>query len=124
MIQIVDNMHAAALTVFDAYGAGVVKVFPVNVFWLEDPGGYEGEGTLGLTGQLPLSPVLGVDVSEPLDVVEDQPGQRDQHEDHEGDGDKEDRGTLLHVVHAGAGVQPGDVEVVVQQLLEMVKGRQ
>ena len=57
-----------------------------------------------------------MDVPEPLDVVEDQPGQGDQHEDHEGDGDKEDRRPLLHVVDAGA-VQAGDVEVVVQQLL-------
>ena len=35
-----------------------------------------------------LVPVAGVDVAEPLDVVEDEPGQGDGHEDDEGDGDK------------------------------------
>ena len=88
----------------------------MQVLALQDGGGYDGERTLGLTCQLPLPLVLGVDVAEPLHVVEDQPGQGDQHEDHEGDGDEEDRGALLHVVDAGA-VEAGDVEVVVQQLL-------
>ena len=36
--------------------------------------------------------ILGVHVAEPLDVVEEQPGQRDDHQEDEGDGDEEHRG--------------------------------
>lgn len=38
-----------------------------------------------------LVAVSGVGVSEPLDVVKHQPGQRDDHEDDEGDGDEHHR---------------------------------
>ena len=44
-----------------------------------------------------LVAVARVDVAEPLDVVEDEPGQGDCHEDDEGDGDKH-HGRSAHIL--------------------------
>ncbi len=56
-----------------------------------------------------LVAVPGVGVSEALDVVEDEPGQRDDHEDDEGDGD-EDHGGAADVFLEVA-CSDGDVHV-------------
>lgn len=58
-----------------------------------------------------------VGVAEPLDVVKDEPGERDDHEDDEGDGDEHDRGPahiLLQVAGSDGDVQ-GDRDVPLQQ---------
>lgn len=54
-----------------------------------------------------LVPVPGVCVSKPLDVVEDQPREGDDHQDDEGDGDEHDR-SAAHVFLQVAG-SDGDV---------------
>lgn len=56
-------------------------------------------------------------IAEPLDVVEDEPGEGDDHEDDEGDGDEHDRRpahVLLQVAGADGDVQ-GDHDVPLQQ---------
>ena len=70
----------------------------------------DGQGPFGLAAQLPFQPVLGVNVSETLNVVENEPGQRDEHEHDEGDGDEEDRRLLLDVKRVVLDV-PRDVPV-------------
>jgi len=54
-----------------------------------------GERALGAGAHLPLHPVLGVLVSEALDVVEDEPGHGDEQEGYKGAGDEDDRGAVL-----------------------------
>lgn len=64
-----------------------------------------------------LVAVAGVGVAEPLDVVEDEPGQGDDHEDDEGDGDKH-HGRPAHVLLQVAGTDGdvhGDPDVSLQQ---------
>ena len=52
--------------------------------------------------------VLGVRVAEPLDVVEDEPGEGDDHEDDEGDRDEEDGRLVDGRVGRGVRVADGD----------------
>lgn len=64
-----------------------------------------------------LVAVARVGVAEPLDVVEDEPGEGDDHEDDEGDGDEHHRRSahiLLQVASANGDVQ-GDHDVPLQQ---------
>lgn len=64
-----------------------------------------------------LVAVLRVGEAEPLDVVEDQPGERDDHQDDEGDGDEHHRGAadvLLQVPCADGDVH-GHRYVLLQQ---------
>lgn len=64
-----------------------------------------------------LAAVARIGVAEPLDVVEDEPGEGDDHEDDEGDGDEHDRRpahVLLQVAGSDGDVQ-GDHDVPLQQ---------
>lgn len=64
-----------------------------------------------------LVAVARVGVAEPLDVVEDEPGEGDDHEDDEGDGDEHHRRpahVLLQVAGSDGDVQ-GDHDVLLQQ---------
>lgn len=64
-----------------------------------------------------LVAVSSVSVAKPLDVVEDQPRERDDHQDDEGDGDEHHRGAahvLLQVPRADADVH-GHRYVLLQQ---------
>ncbi len=48
------------------------------------------EGFLGSIEQPPLKAILGMGVTKALNVVENEPGERDDHQDDEGDADEED----------------------------------
>lgn len=64
-----------------------------------------------------LIAVSRVGISEPLDVVEDEPGQRDDHQHDEGDGHKDHRGPahVLLQVSGPDGDGHGDRHVTFQQ---------
>lgn len=64
-----------------------------------------------------LVPVPGVGVSEPLDVVEDEPGERDDHQHDEGDGHEHHRrpADVLLQVPRPDGDRHGDRHVALQQ---------
>lgn len=73
--------------------------------------------TLTARTQSYLVAVPRVSVAEPLDVVEDEPGEGDDHEDDEGDGDKHHRRpahVLLQVAGSDGDVH-GDPDVTLQQ---------
>ena len=80
------------------------------------------QGSAGLSAHLALPSLLGVEQAEPLDVVEEEPGQGDHHQDDEGDGDKHHRPAavrlqpvllLLQVLLKETGMGTDAVEVIV-----------
>lgn len=73
--------------------------------------------TLTALAQPYLVAVARVSVAEPLDVVEDEPGEGDDHEDDKGDGDKHHRrpAHVLLQVAGSYGDVHGDPDMTLQQ---------